>query len=48
VLFFLFVIDFCGCLEIVDLGFHLLKNHEINFVMIYMMCSILEKYKSDM
>jgi hypothetical protein len=46
--FFLFVTDFCGGLENVDLGFYLLKNHEINFIRIYMMCSILEKYKSGM
>jgi hypothetical protein len=31
-----------------DLGFYLPKNYEINFVRIYMMWSILEKYKSGM
>jgi hypothetical protein len=29
----------------VNLGFYLPKNYEINFVRIYMMCSILEKYE---
>jgi hypothetical protein len=35
-------------LENVNLGFYLLKNHEINFVRIYRLCSILEKYEFAM
>jgi hypothetical protein len=46
--FYLFCHRFWWCLEIVDLGFYLPKNYEINFVRLCMMCSILEKYKADM
>jgi hypothetical protein len=42
------ITDFCCCLENVDLGFFWPKNYDINFVRIYMMCSILEKYKSGL
>jgi hypothetical protein len=48
VFFFHFVTDFYCCLENIDLGFYLPKNYEINFVRIYIMCTILEKYKSGM